>query len=190
MGFLCIHGRRQKNKQLQKQYLSVLPEIIGNTQGTIHVYHEASNSLIIRQHMDVLMLLFLSSYILLLQFPHMSANLTRNPSGRVNRIYTAQERAAIDPFKAQYMEATSPAAQKIIAQVHILPALFNYWVSIGQVMDQKKMQIRMGVRSTILFNAVFQLTIVNDKTRNLSSGSRIYGVPSKRFRQCNGVSTC
>jgi len=92
------------------------------------------------------MLLFLSSYILLLQFPHMSANLTHNPSGWVNRIYTAQERAAIDPFKAQYMEAISPAARKIIAQVHILPALFNYWVSIGQVMDQKEMQIRTGVR--------------------------------------------
>ena len=61
----------------------------------------------------------------------MFANITHNPSGRVNRIYTAQERAAIDPFKTQYMEATSPAAQKIIAQVHILPALFNYWVSIN-----------------------------------------------------------
>jgi len=107
-----------------------------------------------RQHMDVLTLLFLSSYILLLQFPHMSANQTHNPSGWVNRIYTAQEHVAIDPFKAQYMEATSPAARKIIAQVHILPALFNYWVSIEQVMYQKEMQIRTGVCSTILFNAV------------------------------------
>jgi len=87
--------------------------------------------------MDVLTLLFLSSYILLLQFPHMSANLTCNPSVWVNRLYTAQECVAIDPFKVQYMEATSPAARKIISQVHILPALFIYWVSIGQVMDQK-----------------------------------------------------
>jgi len=84
----------------------------------------------------------------------MSANQTHNPSGWVNRIYTAQEHVAIDPFKAQYMEATSPAARKIIAQVHILPALFNYWVSIEQVMYQKEMQIRTGVCSTILFNAV------------------------------------
>jgi len=94
MVFLCIHGRRQKNKQFQQHIYLYYLEIIGNTQGTIHVYHEASNSLILRQHMDVLMLLFLSSYILLLQFPHMSANLTHNPSGRVNQIYTAQEHVA------------------------------------------------------------------------------------------------
>lgn len=48
------------------------------------------------------------------------------PPGRAQRVYNQQERAAIDPFKDDYLNATTPAARKAIAQVHIFPALFNY----------------------------------------------------------------
>ncbi|KAF8801933.1 hypothetical protein BYT27DRAFT_7113986 [Phlegmacium glaucopus] len=76
----------------------------------------------------------------------MDTNLHRHPpshpSGQLTRIYNAQERAVIDVFKAQYLEATSPAERKMIAQVHILPALFNHWISVGQVVGDKEMKLR------------------------------------------------
>jgi hypothetical protein len=53
------------------------------------------------------------------------------PGGCKTRVYNAQERAAIDPFKANYL-----AARKIIAQNHIFLALWNHWVSIGWVLDE------------------------------------------------------
>jgi hypothetical protein len=75
-----------------------------------------------------------------------------HPSGRLTRIYNAQERAAIDVFKNQYLEATSPAARKTIAQAHIFPALFNYWISVGKVIDDKEMNLRTVVGWTLSWN--------------------------------------
>ncbi|KAF8801049.1 hypothetical protein BYT27DRAFT_7262369 [Phlegmacium glaucopus] len=69
-------------------------------------------------------------------------NLYGHPSGRLTRIYNTQEHGAINVFKNQYLEATSPAARKTIAQVHILPALFNYWISVGQVVDNREIKVR------------------------------------------------
>lgn len=81
----------------------------------------------------------------------MDANLTQRPSnqpsGHLTRIYNAQEQSVIDPFRSQYMDATSPTARKTIAKVHIFSALFNYWSSIGQVIDD----IGMNLRSTVCF---------------------------------------
>jgi hypothetical protein len=67
------------------------------------------------------------------------------PGGRRTRVYNAQERAAIDPFKADYLSATSAAARKIIAQNHIFPALWNHWASIGQVLDDGETRLRTEV---------------------------------------------
>lgn len=64
------------------------------------------------------------------------------PSGRLTRVYNAQERAAIDPFKADYLAASSPAARKAIAQTHIFPALWNYWRSSGHRIDESEMRLR------------------------------------------------
>lgn len=75
----------------------------------------------------------------------LTPNLSNQPSGHLTRVYNAQERSAIDPFKTQYLEATSPAARKTIAQVHIFPALFNYWSSIVEVFDDEKMYLRATV---------------------------------------------
>jgi hypothetical protein len=76
----------------------------------------------------------------------MESILTHNqPSGRLTRVYNAQERNVIDPFKSQYMDATSPAARKTIAKVHIFPAIFNYWSNMGQVMDDREMVLRATV---------------------------------------------
>jgi hypothetical protein len=75
----------------------------------------------------------------------MSIQAPTYPVGRLTRVYNAQERAAIDPFKTEYLAATTPAARKTIAQVHILPALFNYWTSIGQVIDDNEMRGRAVV---------------------------------------------
>jgi hypothetical protein len=63
-------------------------------------------------------------------------------NGPLSRVYNEQERAAIDVFKDQYMEATSPGGRKTIAQVHVFPALFNYWASIGTVIDEKQKELR------------------------------------------------
>ena len=60
-------------------------------------------------------------------------------------MYNARERAAIDPFKDEYMAATSAAARKAIAQIHIFPALWNYWSSIGEVIDDNQMALRTEV---------------------------------------------
>jgi hypothetical protein len=42
-------------------------------------------------------------------FPVMSIPPPTNPVGHLIRVYNAQERAAIDPFKTEYMAATTPA---------------------------------------------------------------------------------
>lgn len=76
------------------------------------------------------------------------------PSGRLTRVYNTRERAVIDPFKERYMEASSSAARKTIAIVHIFPALFNYWASVGKVVDDKDLELR----STVCRNK--QLSIV------------------------------
>lgn len=69
-----------------------------------------------------------------------------NPFGRLTRVYNAEERAVIDAFKPQYMEASSAASRKQIAHMHIFPALFNHWASIGQVIDtEEEVQLRSDV---------------------------------------------
>ncbi len=67
------------------------------------------------------------------------------PGGRKTRAYNAQERAAIDPFKDNYLSATSAAARKVIAQNLIFPALWNHWASIGQVLDDAETRLRTEV---------------------------------------------
>ncbi|KAF8802326.1 hypothetical protein BYT27DRAFT_7112582 [Phlegmacium glaucopus] len=62
------------------------------------------------------------------------------PGGRLRRVYNVQERAVMDPFKSDYLNATSPSARKTIAQVHIIPALFNYWEGSGQEVDPNKIR--------------------------------------------------
>lgn len=70
---------------------------------------------------------------------------TRNPAGRSTRVYNAAERAVIDVFKTQYMAATTPTARKTIAQVHILPALFNYWGGLGHAFNESEIELRIQV---------------------------------------------
>jgi hypothetical protein len=67
------------------------------------------------------------------------------PLGRLHRVYNEQERAAIDPFKADYLKATTPAGRKIIAQVHIFPALFNHWANDGVDLNDNEMKTRSDV---------------------------------------------
>ena len=80
-------------------------------------------------------------------FSSMPAKETHHPGGRITRLYNPQERAAIDPFKSDYLAATSPGARKTIAQTCIFPALWNYWQSIGQVtvVDDDEMRLRTEV---------------------------------------------
>jgi hypothetical protein len=62
-----------------------------------------------------------------------------------NRVYDEHERAAIDIFKKEYMEATTPTGRRVIAQLKIFPALFNYWESIGDIIDEKERKKRSKV---------------------------------------------
>lgn len=45
-------------------------------------------------------------------------------------LYTAAERAVINPFRTAYLNTTTPDQRKRIATREILPALFNYWETI------------------------------------------------------------
>ena len=87
-------------------------------------------------------------YLMVLNFS-VPPNLTQNPPGCLTHIYDSQECAVIDPFKTQYIEATSAAARKTIAQVHILPALFNHWECISEAVSGNQMQVQTMVFVTI-----------------------------------------
>ena len=62
-----------------------------------------------------------------------------------HRVYNEQERAAIDVFKTTYMESTSPAGRRAIAQLNIFPALFNHWKSSGKVYNKKETRMKSDV---------------------------------------------
>ena len=68
-----------------------------------------------------------------------------NLTGSLKRVYNEQERAAIDIFKDRYMEATTPANRKTLAQLEIFPSLFNYWKSLGKVYSKRKIQKKSDV---------------------------------------------
>jgi len=76
------------------------------------------------------------------------------PVGPVRRVFNQQERALIDPFKPEYMNTTTPASRKTIAQVHIFPALFNYWAENGVDLNDEEIQVRSDV-STLFYNTDF-----------------------------------
>jgi hypothetical protein len=67
------------------------------------------------------------------------------PGGRKTRVYNTLERAAIDPFKAEYLSAVSASARKSNAQNFIFPALWNHWASSGQVLDDVETRLRTEV---------------------------------------------
>jgi hypothetical protein len=71
---------------------------------------------------------------------------TQNPFGQLSRVYDKHERTAIDLFKNDYMEAKSPAARKLVCQLKVFPGLFNYWESIGEVIDEAQKVLRSKVR--------------------------------------------
>jgi hypothetical protein len=51
----------------------------------------------------------------------------------------------MDKFKEEYMKTTTPAERKTIAQVHIFPALFTYWSSIGVDLSPEEMNRKSDV---------------------------------------------
>lgn len=72
---------------------------------------------------------------------------TQNPFSPITRVYNQQELATINEFKNDYMEAATPAARKTICQFKIFPAIFNYWASIGEVIDEENKVSRSKVSS-------------------------------------------
>jgi hypothetical protein len=67
------------------------------------------------------------------------------PAGRVQRVYKDDERHCIDPYKTEYLNATTPTARKLIVQAKILPDLFEHWARIGQEVPNDKMAKRRDV---------------------------------------------
>lgn len=67
-------------------------------------------------------------------------NLPGPLTGQQARVYDEHERAVIDPFKSEYMDATTPAARKLVAQLQIFPAIFHYWESIGEKINDEERQ--------------------------------------------------
>lgn len=70
-----------------------------------------------------------------------SSDSSQNP----RRVYTDEERAVIDVYKSRYLEASSSASRKTIAQVEVFPALFNYWKDRGKIYKKKKTQMKADV---------------------------------------------
>lgn len=65
-----------------------------------------------------------------------------------HRVFNEQERAVLDAFKNQYLDAASPEARKDLAVEYIFPEIFNYWKSLGMVFttaqeNQKKTVCRI-----------------------------------------------
>lgn len=69
----------------------------------------------------------------------------QNPLTQLTRVYDKHERAAIDVFKKDYMEASTPTARKLVCQHKVFPALFNYWESIGEVLNEDQIVVRSKV---------------------------------------------
>ena len=59
-------------------------------------------------------------------------------------VYTATERAILDPHKEDYQRASTVAERKIIAQ-EVLASIFNYWSAQGVDLHDK--EERTKVRS-------------------------------------------
>jgi hypothetical protein len=73
------------------------------------------------------------------------------PAGHNHRMYNAEERAVIDPFKSEYLNATTPAERKSIAQLQIFLKLFNHWHDNGEKFSEDEMKKRSGVSETFNF---------------------------------------
>jgi hypothetical protein len=73
---------------------------------------------------------------------------TTDPAAKNIRVYTDEERAIINPFKVDYYNAKTAKDRKILAQLHIFPALFNYWDNIGEEIsrDDKKNRAEVSYR--------------------------------------------
>lgn len=69
-----------------------------------------------------------------------TAAATRARADRHGAWYTREERGIIDPYKVQYLQATSAGERKRIAQHHILPSIFTYWDEKGTVFDNPQQQ--------------------------------------------------
>ena len=125
-------------------------------------------------------------YLMVLNFS-MPPNLTQNSPVCLTCVYNSQEHAVIDPFKTQYIAATSAAARKTIAQVHILPALFNHWEHIGEAVSGDQMQVWTMVFVTIPSSYGTTNSITNIGTDQV--GCKMYGVHQKAPLSSKGANT-
>lgn len=68
------------------------------------------------------------------------------PAGGLERVYDEDERLIIDPFKKDYLNATSPGARKRVTEAFILPKLFEHWAKIGKPVPQDETEARTKVK--------------------------------------------
>jgi hypothetical protein len=67
---------------------------------------------------------------------------------RKGSTYTSEERKIIEPYKVAFRSQESKANRLQILKCDILPAIFNYWVSIGRApMDEEESRLRAKVNS-------------------------------------------
>jgi hypothetical protein len=64
--------------------------------------------------------------------------------------YSVEERKIIEPYKVAFRSQESKANRLQILKCDILPAMFNYWVSIDRApMDEEESRIRAKVNFQI-----------------------------------------
>jgi hypothetical protein len=77
--------------------------------------------------------------------PEPSENSGRRQYRKGSR-YTVEERKIIEPYKDAFRSQQSKAGRLQILKCDILPAIFNYWVSIERApMDEEESRLRAKV---------------------------------------------
>jgi predicted acyl esterase len=70
--------------------------------------------------------------------------------GTKHRVYSKQDHdEVIDRYRDKYLAATSSTQRKNIAQVEMMPHLFNYWKKKGKIYDREKLRIKSIVCSSL-----------------------------------------
>jgi hypothetical protein len=70
-----------------------------------------------------------------------------NTPAHKNCRYNSQEISQILPFKPQFVTASTTEERKGILKRNILPAMFNYWLSIGEEYDEDSSKKLAKVRN-------------------------------------------
>lgn len=92
---------------------------------------------------------------------------------RRKAFYDIQERAIIDQYKQQYLEAGSAEGRKMVATTGILPKLFEYWQEQGKDLSDDEVCFKLTV--VCILNDPTSYPPIHDGLRSWLPGSGTIG---------------